>query len=185
MYAVPLHWPLQYESSRYCQMSHQWRTMRYKHSGQFWKHSSTLGLQVSCKQLWTKCSSVTSSIRRWGYSSYGLHGHQWFQHFEFFFLIDTVYTYSFKPCRHKHISSKLIVYITVDLYPHYWDFTRRCCSNENSTSCALCECWATTMGYRVDCPKLHRKRLENAWNPEISKWAYSQTSLLSWLQYST
>ena len=102
---------------------------------------------------------MTSSIRRWGYSSYGLHGHQWFQpdHFEIFFF-NLYGIYPFKPCRHIHISWKLIVYSTVDLYPHYWDFTRRCCSSENSTSCALCECWAHS-GYIVDCTKTTSEKI--------------------------
>ena len=66
LYHVPLHWPLQEGSSQYC----PWTTLRCKHCGQFWKHSSTLGLQVSCKQLnfSVKCTSMTSPLRRWGYS---------------------------------------------------------------------------------------------------------------------
>ena len=70
LHNVPLHWPLQERSSQYCPVCHQWTTLRCKHSGQFWKHSSALGLEVSCKQLnfSVKCTSVTPPLRRWGYS---------------------------------------------------------------------------------------------------------------------
>ena len=51
LYHVPLHWPLQEGWTQYCSVSHPWTTLRCKHSGPFWKHSSTLGLRVSCKQL--------------------------------------------------------------------------------------------------------------------------------------
>ena len=83
LYHVPLHWPLQEGSSQYCPVSHPWTTLRCKHCRQFWKHSSTLGLEVSCKHLnfSVKCTSVTSPWKDEGiagpWSLIGFHPHHY------------------------------------------------------------------------------------------------------------